>query len=59
MSENKPEFTDRDAAMLIVLGRRAPLQDMAEAESVRDLLDRFANWYEFLKHDKDPDPGSD
>lgn len=43
---NDREFSARDAAGLIVLARRAPLQDMQHAEQVLAMLDRFAKWYE-------------
>ena len=40
------EFSERDAAALIVLARNSPLQNMQHAEIVQGLLDRFAKWYE-------------
>lgn len=43
-----PEFSEQDAAAIIALVRRAPLQNMAEAEGVNKLLDRFANWFQHV-----------
>lgn len=40
------KFSPRDAASMIVMVRRAPLQDMQHAEAVKAMLDRFAKWYE-------------
>ncbi len=40
------EFTPIAAAAMAQLVLRAPLKDAEEAAAVRNLLDRFAGWYE-------------
>ena len=40
------KFTDDDAATLVVIARRAPLQNMDEAGHVNELLKRFVEFYE-------------
>ena len=40
------EFTKTDAANLVNIARRAPLQNMNEAMQVNNLLERFLEFYE-------------
>lgn len=40
------KFTEQDAAVLITIARRAPLQNMDEAANVSKLLDRFTTFFE-------------
>ncbi len=46
--EDVPEFTPIAAAAMVQFVLRAPLQNMEEATAVRNLLDRFALWYEYV-----------
>jgi hypothetical protein len=42
---SKPTFTPAEAQALVNHARNAPLVDLAHAERVKTLLDRFAAWY--------------
>ncbi len=46
--DDVPEFTPIAAAAMVQFVLRAPLQNMEEATAVRNLLDRFALWYEYV-----------
>jgi len=46
--EDVPEFTPIAAAAMVQFVLRAPLKNMEEATAVRNLLDRFALWYEYV-----------
>ncbi len=40
------EFSDNDAASLLTIARRAPLQNMDEANQVNEILKRFVEFFE-------------
>jgi len=46
--DDVPEFTPIAAAAMVQFVLRAPLKNMEEATAVRNLLDRFALWYEYV-----------
>ena len=40
------EFSKKDAADVVLIARRAPLQNMDEAKAVNELLERFIEFFE-------------
>jgi hypothetical protein len=47
------EFSDKDAEDIVTIAKRAPLQNMDEAQAVNDLLGRFLEFYESTKEQDD------
>ena len=43
------EFSEQDAHDLVLIARRAPLQNMDEAKAVNELLERFVDFYELSR----------
>ena len=56
------KFTSDDAAALVQITRRAPLQNMDEAGAVNNLLERFVEFWEAYESGAlfdDSQPGSE